>query len=136
MIYANRPEATIENTGSVMIVLTVESGWGANQHNTARFPTLIVDIWADPTRNPDKSVRRQDADLKLEAVYKAIDSFLHLVHAASPGGGSVIWGTESEVENRTGLRIISSSRDNEPDIRSAIDDQGALIGTVRYSVSI
>lgn len=136
MIYANRPEATIENTGSAMVVLTVEGGWGSNQHNDARFPVLTVDIWADPTRNPDKSVKRQDADLKVEAVYKAIDKFLHLTHASTPGGGSVIWGTEEQVENKTGVRIISSVRDNEPDIRPAIDDQGALIGIVRYNISI
>lgn len=136
MIYANRPEATIENTQTSMIVITSDSGWGANDHNTARFPILYVDIWSDPTRNPDNSVRRKDADLKIEDVYEAVDKLLHRVNNSEPGGKSIMWGTEEELEARTGVRIISSTRQNEPDIRPAFDDEGALIGRIRYDVSI
>jgi hypothetical protein len=136
MIYMNRPEATIENTGTSMIVLYTEDGWGANNHNTARFPTLVVDIWSDPTRNPDKSIKWQDAGLKAEAVYLAVDKFLHLVDASVPGGGAVFWGTPTEVAQKTGVRVVSSSRTNEPSGRPAFDDQGAVLWTVRYDVSI
>lgn len=136
MIYANQPEATVENTGKCLVVVRTDGGWGANDHNTARFPTLAVDIWADPTRNPDRSVQKQDASLKAEAVYKAIDKLLHLVNASLPGGGSVFWGTEAQILAKTGLRITSSSRNNEPDERPAFDDQGAVIWQVRYNVSI
>lgn len=136
MIYPNQPEATIENTGTSMIVLTSPDGWGANNHNTARFPILYVDIWSDPTRNSDLSVRRKDADLKIEEVFQAVDKFFHLVNASQPGGLSVMWGSAEELETRTGLRIISSARQNEPEIRPAFDDEGALIGRIRYDVSI
>lgn len=136
MIYANRPEATIENTGTSMIVITSTTGWGANTHNTARFPTLYVDIWSDPTRNSDLSVKRKDADLKLEAVYEAVDKFLHRVSNSESGGSSVMWGTATELDTRTGLRIISSARQGEPEIGNAFDDEGALIGRVRYNISI
>lgn len=135
-IFANTPYATIENTGKAMVVLTVTNGWGANEHNTARFPTLNVDIWADPTRHPDRSVAEQDADVKVEEVYKAIDKFFHLVNASLPGGASVMWGTPEQIATRTGVRINSSSRVNEPEISPALNDDGALIARIRYNVSI
>lgn len=136
MIYANQPEATIENTGSAMVVISVVDGWGANDHNTARFPILTVDIWADPTRNIDLSVKRKDADLKIEKVFLAMDKFLHMMNNSLPGGASVMWGTATELTNRQGTRITSSIRQDEPTIRPAIDDQGAMVGTIRYAVSI
>lgn len=135
-IYVNSPEATIENTGKSMVVINTETGWGANPHNTARFPTIVIDIWSDPTRNPDKSVKRKDADLKAEDIYLAVDKLLHLVDASIPGGGAVYWGTPSQVEQKTGVRVISSSRQNEPSERPAFDNQGAVVWTVRYDVSI
>ena len=136
MIYANRPEATIENTQTSMIVVTSTEGWGANDHNTARFPVLVIDIWSDPTRNDNLTVRQKDADLKIEAVYKAVDKFLHRVHNSEPGGVSVMWGTQEQISTRTGLRIISSSRQNEPDLRPAFNDEGAMMGSIRYHVTI
>lgn len=135
-IFVNQPEATIENTGEVMVVIYTEGGWGANDHNTARFPVLIVDIWADPTRHSDNSVRRKDADLKIEEVYLAIDKFLHLVNKSQPGGSAVVWGTASEIANKTGVRIVESARQNEPSLSPAFDNEGALMGRVRYNVQI
>jgi len=135
-IFWQAPQATIENTGTSMVVINSVSGWGSNGHNTARFPQLVVDIWTDPTRNSDMSVRRPDAALKAEAVYVALDKFLHLVNADVPGGGSVVWGTAGEIATKTGVRIISSERTNEPSVSPAINDEGAVIATVRYDVSI
>lgn len=135
-LFANQPEATIENTGDVMVVITSTNGWGANDHNTARFPVLTIDIWADPTRNPDRSVKRKDADLKIEAVFLAIDKYLHLTNKSVPGGASVMWGTATEIANRTGQRIIESSRQNEPELSPAFDDEGALMGRFSYNAQI
>jgi hypothetical protein len=135
-IFVNQPEATVENTGDVLVVISSTSGWGANGHNTARFPVLIVDIWADPTRDPaSHAVMRKDADLKVERVFEAIDKFLHLTHR-SVNGDSVIWGTPDQVTNRTGVRIIASERQDEPTMRPAFNDEGAIMGSVRYNVSI
>lgn len=135
-IFANQPDATIENSGDAMIVISSLNGWGANEHNTARFPQLIVDIWADPTRGTDLSVLTRDADLKVEAVFKAVDKFFHQLDNSAPNGGAIYWGTATQISNKTGVRIISSKRVDEPDVRAALNDEGALIGTVRYNVSI
>lgn len=135
-IHANRPEALVENSETVLVVISVENGWGANQHNTARFPTLVVDIWADPTRNAGMDVARYDAELKAEAVYKAIDKHFHRVDNSVPGGGGVYWGTATQIADKTGVRINSSSRENEPNYLPAFDGGGACVATVRYNVSI
>jgi len=134
-IFSGRPDATIENTGEAMIVVNVDNGWGANTHNTARFPVITIDIWADPTRNPDLSVRTKDADLKAEAVYLAVDPFLHLVNA-NIGGEFIFFGTPEQIANKTGVRIISSSRNDEPSYRPALNDEGAVLATVTYNASI
>ena len=134
-IFANQPDATIENTGKAMIVVTVDGGWGSNGHNTANFPTIIVDVWADPTRNTDLSVRTKDADLKAELTYKALDKFLHVVNP-HVNGQFIYWGTASQIATKTGVRIISSSRNNEPSYRPAINDEGAVVATVTYDASI
>src|SRR5690606_35499722 len=119
-----------------MVVIFTDGGWGANNQNTARFPRLFVDIWANPTRNPDKSVQMKDADLKIESVYLAIDKYLHLVDTSLPNGLSVMWGTATEISNRTGVRIINSSRQGEPVLSPAFGDEGALMGRVEYHVQI
>jgi hypothetical protein len=135
-IFWQAPQATIENTSTSMVVINSVAGWDANPHNTARFPTLVVDIWTDPTRNSDDSVRKPDAALRAEAVYEALDRFLHLVNADVPGGGAVYWGTPEEIASKTGVRIISSERRGEPEVQPALNDEGAVIATVRYNVSI
>lgn len=136
-IFVDRPEARVENSQTSLIVITTEGGWGANEHNTARFPTLVVDIWSDPERDPaTNAVISQDAKLKAEAVYKAIDKVLHQVHNARPGGASVMWGTAEQITNKTGVRIVTSSRTNEPDYRPTFDNAGGVIATIRYNLSI
>jgi len=135
-IFANTPWATIENTGTSMVVITTGNGWGANEHNTARFPTLVVDIWSDPTRNADNSVEQKDADDKIENVYLAIDKFFHLVNKSTPSGGAIFWGTASEISSKTGVRIISSVRQNEPQVQDALNTEGTLMGSVRYNLEI
>lgn len=135
-IFSNRPEATVENSETSLIVVSSTGGWGANQHNEGHFPTLIVDIWSDPSRGAMNAVVSQDAEDKAEAVYLALDKFFHMVDNSAEDGGSVFWGTAEQITNKTGLRIISSTRVGEPDYRPAIDDQGGVVATIRYDVSI
>lgn len=135
-IFVDTPEVNIESTSKAMLVVSVVDGWaGSNDHNTARFPRLLIDIWVDPTRNPDKSVREKDASVRAEAIYKAIDKHLHVVHASLPGGASIVWGTPMQILDKTGVRIVSSKRDAEPSYSPAFDDQGAVLATVRYNVT-
>ena len=136
-IFVDSPEENIETTGKAMVVISVLDGWaGANEHNTARFPRLTVDIWVDPTRNPDGSVRKKDAKIRAEAIYKVIDKYLHLVSKSLPDGSSIFWGTPAQIADKTGTRVVSSVRDGEPSYSPAFDDQGAYMATLRYNVTV
>lgn len=136
-IFEDSPRVLVENSGSVMIVVSEDGGWaGANEYNTARFPRLLIDIWADPTRNPDGSVRKKDAKKKIDAVYKAVDKCLHLVHKSLPGGLSIQWGTAEQMAERTGLRIDGSVRSGEPSYDPTFDNEGGYMARVVYNVSI
>ena len=136
-IFVDTPEVNIESTGKAMVVVSVLDGWaGANEHNTAAFPRITIDIWVDPTRNPDGSVRRKDAKARAEVIYKSINKYLHLVSKSLPDGSSIFWGTLPQIENKTGVRIVSSVRDAEPSYAPAFDDQGAYMATLRYNVIV
>lgn len=136
-IFEDRPRLIVENTGKCLIVVTKDGSWAsANDYNTARFPRLIIDIWADPTRNADGSLRKEDAKAKIEAVYKAVDKCLHLVNKSLPGGISVMWGTSAQVANRTGIRIDASTRSGEPEYSPTFGNEGGYMGRVVYNVSI
>lgn len=136
-IFDSKPEELVEQTGKALVVLSVTDGWaGANDHNTASFPRLTVDIWVDPTRNVDGSVKQKDAEIKAEKIYKMIDTYLHMVHPSTPAGLSIYWGTATEIANRTGVRVISSKREAEPIYRPAFDAEGACVATVRYNLTV
>lgn len=136
-IFVGTPEVNIESTSKAMVVLFVDGGWaGANSYNTARFPRIVVDIWVDPTRSDDGSVFRKDAEERAEEIYKAIDRHLHLVHNSLPGGEFIYWGTREQIEEKTGERIVGSTRSGEPDYAPAFDNLGATIARVNYNVSV
>lgn len=137
-IFADEPYALVENSQSVLIVITQEGGWASpNMHNTMQFPRLLIDIWADPTRNPaTNAVRVKDAKIKINAVYNAVDKFLHTVNLDVPGGGSIYWGTATQIFEKTGSRIQGSQRLGEPEFSPVMDGNGAYMGRVIYGVTI
>ena len=136
-IFTDSPQALVENSGTCLIVISEEGGWaGANDYNTARFPRLQLDIWADPTRNPDGSVQKLDAKLKIEAVYKSVDKYLHLVDNSLPGGVFHRWGTAAQIAGGTAHRIISSKRSGEPNYSPTFDNKGGQMARLYYNVEV
>lgn len=125
-IFVDAPQALVENSGTSLIVITQTGPWAAaNDYNTARFPQLTVDIWSDPTRNGDLSVRRKDAKLKIDALVKQIDKFMHVLH---PGPNGIIWH---------GLRVVASKRaDGDVEYFPSFDNKGGYMGRIRYDISI
>jgi hypothetical protein len=123
-VFPEVPGALIENSEQCAIVIMETDPWtDANAHNRAEFATLTVDIWADPSRNADKSVRLEDAKDKIKAVAKIVDRNFHLVHPAVAASDPLymgakgmprIWGTEAEVTQRTGITIVSAVRNSGP----------------------
>lgn len=111
----------IENTQKCAVVLVDGEDWiDPNPHNTMGFTRLIVDVWADPTRNVDNSVQTPDAKDKIETVFKAINKHLH-----NSANQHQIWGS---------ARILDSQLLQRPKYRPVADGNGAFMGRFVYGV--
>ena len=113
----------IEGSSSTACVINNDGGWtGPNQHNTLRFPRLLVEILADPMRdsgfnNTDSGEVRRRAT----AAFTAIDAHLH-----RPQGGTMLWGQ---------LRVVESVRLTEPMIYRVPDGDGLVRLQTYYAVT-
>jgi hypothetical protein len=129
--------ARIEGSQTCAIVLTETDPYTTmNAHNRMKFPTLAVDIWADPTRNADGSQRRDDADDKIEVLVDLIDKHLHTVNLSGPGGEFIVWGTAAQVADRTGVTLQGSTRISGPTISDIEDTEGGRMARLTYGVNV
>lgn len=142
-IWADKPLGKIEGYGkiapqrSALIVIVEDNGWAQpNDHNTLRFPRVYIDVWADPTRNPDGSVQMQDADDKIDAIHRKVMKYLHLVDMGDRNGMPVCWGTKEQMETWTGSIISSSSKNQEPVYSDVRDGNGARMGAATYGMAV
>ena len=128
--------ARFEQNSKCLIVISEENTWTSpNEHNTLRFPRLFVDIWADPDRNPDKSVRISNAKTKIGAIQAFIDKHMHLVDPGTPQGMPFIWGTPDQIANKTGVVIVASERRDGPEFSPIANAQGAWMGRLTYGIT-
>jgi len=115
--------ATVENSQTCAVVLTLEGGWTApNDYNTARFPRLGTTIYADPKRDSANNITSDDTRNKILAVHQVLDKYLH-----RPTKATAIWG---------GLRILASTRLNEPYPRPWVDGDHAASAQVFYALGV
>lgn len=135
-IFDERPIGVkIENTQKCLIVVNEEDQADSpNEHNTLLFPSLVVDVWADPTRNDDKSVRVYDAKNKIEAISRLVNRHFHTVDMGTPQGGPLIWGTAEEVAEKTGVVVAASARRSGPTYSPVRDSDGSFMGRLVYAV--
>lgn len=143
-VFPDKPRVLIENTQKCAVVLFEDDPWtDPNPHNRAEFATLVADIWADPTRNADKSVRKEDAEDKIRAVLAVLDRNFHLVHPSVPRGAPAylgqqgmprIWGTAAQVAARSGLTIVESKRASGPKMNPMANNPGGYRGRVEYHI--
>lgn len=111
-VYKYRLEEHVDGTGLRAIVLRYGSGWAARDPiNTAEFPTLLVDFWADASRDPDGNMIIDDAISNALAMNRALKPHIHGLRDEWWGAG----GTSP------GLRIISAHSWGEPIIETARD---------------
>ena len=149
-VFDTMPYANIEKKShQALIVITHDGTWQSpNEHNTARFVRINVDIWASPTRQADGTVIRNDADDLIEEVMEAIRPYLHTVNPSVPGNSTTdpvlpylgkpgqprIWGTASQIAAGTGVLVIGSQALNEPTFNDVKDGNGARMA--RYSFGV
>jgi predicted metal-dependent RNase len=134
-IFADKPYAQIEKTGKAMLVIQMDNGWTApNPHNTMKFPRIYVDVWADPDRNKDGSVKKSNADDKIIKVQDAVMKFLHTV-SMNMHGKPIVWGTAAQMKTYTGVIINGSAKTTETVFNDVTDGGGARMGSSVYGVN-
>lgn len=120
-IFQDRLYTMVEGTSQVAVVLSQRGAWTSpNSYNTLRTPRIVVEIYADPTRSNSR-LEVRDAGDKAMAVFEAIDSHLHMV------SGIASWD---------GLRIVGSTRLDEPEVFDVPDGDGMVRAQVFYGVGV
>ena len=121
-IFQDRLYAMVEGTSQVAVVLSQRGAWTSpNSYNTLRTPRIAVEIYADPTRSGNR-LEVRDAGDKAMAAFEAIDQHMHLV-----SGGTVMWDD---------LRIVGSTRLDEPEVFDVPDGDGMVRAQVFYGVGV
>lgn len=115
--------ARVEGSGSTAAFLDTFGAWAAaNQHNTARFPRLALEIWADPLRDAGGNVTEPgEVALRLNAAWKAFDARLHRSYS-----GQVYWGD---------VRVVASTRLADPTVYEVPGGDGLLRSLTYYAVT-
>lgn len=114
----------VEGTGKACVVLSDRTSWaGPNPHNTARFPALLVEVFADCSRNAQGAVIADDADRRCKQVWDRVDKVFH-----DPSNEVHVWPL--------GIRVISCVRWSELSIDDVPDGDGSVRGTAYYAVTL
>lgn len=120
-VWREKPWEKVEGSQKSAIVISERGGWAApNRHNTARFPRLQFEVFADPTRTAGGNPSTTEAGAKAKEIFYLLDRMFHL-----PQGGEVAW---------QGTRVVGSSRLEEPDVVPVPDGDGLVRLLVSYGV--
>lgn len=81
-VWKYRLEDGLETSSGKAIVCLEDPGWATPvPDKTIEFPTLVVDCYADPTRDGDKMIRTYDAEEKALALARVVKDELHMKRA-------------------------------------------------------
>jgi hypothetical protein len=140
-----KPFFIIENSQTVGIVINEADEWDApNTYNSQQFPRLQVDIWADSSRNRDGSVAKRDADDKIARVQAAIEVHFHTKNLDVPPGAPAwwgpvgqmrMWGSAQQIQQRTGVPILGSSRQVGTLTSDIADVEAGRMRRLRYGLN-
>jgi hypothetical protein len=134
-IYMDRLEKPVAPLGARAVVLYAGSAWASSETYEgagAEFPTLIVDCWADCTRDDTGDIRYTDRVGNARALWRAVHRLLH-----NPRRGQ-IWG---RVGSNPGLLVNTSTQwvaptTIETGTRRGIPLGDAAIVTATYALNI
>jgi hypothetical protein len=124
-----------KNSAAVVVINEGEPYTSPNPHNRMYFPSLVVDVWADPDRGTDGNITRDNAKDKILDIQRAMDRILHTVDTGGPGGGPIIWGTAEEIAQKTGVIITGSMRLSGPVFSPISGTETAWMGRFTYGVN-
>ena len=113
----------VEGTQGIAAVLTTSGNWAApNAHNTARFPRLTIDVYADPERDADNNLTDNDTPQKIEEAFQVFNKLLHRPSA--------------EVVYYDGIRVLGSTSEGEPLLFPVPDGPGMRRARFSYAVML
>lgn len=120
--------AVIEGSGQAGALVATDGPWSRpNQHNTARFPRVRLEIHADPTRE-NGVITQRDAESRAFHVWEPFDDELHRVT-----GFSELWGVQ---EGDPGLRVWGAQRLSYPEVFSVQDWEGGARLVCYYGLNV
>jgi hypothetical protein len=122
-VYKRKLEEHVDKTGKRALVVRRDGGWTSpDRVQSSEYPVLAVDCWADNSRDAEGLKMGDDAEDNAWALYRVVDPLLHRIRSAW-------WGTGG---SREGLRIIESTRWQEPWCQTKAESHGG----VAYSVEL
>ncbi len=128
-LFVRELNALVEGSGKAAAVLREEGAWARpNQHNTARFPRLSVEIFADSTRDSTGAVLRRDAEARARVVWEQFQTELHRVD-----GFSEVWGSSA---SDPGMRVWGSQLMSLPDVFGVNDWDGGVRLQCFYGLNV
>lgn len=128
-LFVRELQVMVEGSGQAAAVLREEGSWARpNSHNTARFPRLSVEVFADSSRNASATIVRRDAEARARAVWERFQSFLHRPYAFSEMWGAT--GTDP------GMRVWGSQLMSLPEVYAINDWDGGVRLACHYGLSV
>lgn len=129
-LFVRELQVVVEGSGKAAAVIREEGAWARpNDHNTARFPRLSLEIFADSTRDPVTGrVVTRDAEPRARAVWERFNPIFHRVT-----GFSEIWGS---TDTDPGMRVWGSRLMSLPDVYDISDWDGGKRLQCHYGLSV
>jgi len=142
------PNRFLDNKSEKACIVFTQGNWmEPNEHNTAQFPLLTMDIWAAPKKDSDNSVEEYNADDIIETVFDAIRPYFHLIHNGVPGNSSDAyisylgqpgltrrWGTAEQIADRSGYPILTCKHIGTGDFADVSEGNGARFRSHTFGI--
>lgn len=127
-LFVRELSLVVEGTSRAAAVLSLDGGWSRpNTHNTARFPRLKLEIYADASRS-GTSISRRDAESRAWAAWEPFDRILHRTDAFVE-----VWGSGS---GDPGCRVWGSQLMTHPDVYDIADWDGGKRLLCHYGLCV
>lgn len=121
-IFRWQNRVTLEGSASSLVVVRAAGQWASpNNHNTAKFPRLQLEIRSDSPRRPDGTPSEDTPEEQVLRVWKAADKVLHRP------GGEIRWGS---------LRVTSSARGSMPSPAREQEETGTASALAEWNVTL
>jgi len=118
-------EEPLEGTGKVALVVFRSGAWSAPIRRSQEYPLLVVDCYADNSRDEDENKVIDDRNDRAYQLYREVDRVLHQVNHFARR-----WPTDDE----DGLMVIGCHRGSEP--TPPVENAGVAMVRVTYDVIV